>query len=134
MKIDHIAIWTNQLENLKHYYIKYFDGVANQKYENREKKFSSYFLSFNNGTKLEIMHRPGIPANQNDPVFQQYRGLIHFAFMVDNHQQLKDKAEHLKADGFPILSGPRTTGDGYYEFVTLDPDNNRIEVTCYAQN
>lgn len=128
MKIEHIAIWTNQLEDLKKFYLKYFNGEANEKYENKEKKFSSYFISFENGARLEIMHRPGIPANQNDPVFQQYRGLIHFAFSLDTMEQVKEKAEQLKADGYPILSGPRFTGDGYFEFETLDPDNNRIEV------
>ena len=73
---------------------------------------------------------PAIPANQNDTIQKQYLGIIHLAFGVDTLQEVEEKARQLQDDGFPILSGPRKTGDGYYEFETLDPDNNRIEVTA----
>ena len=129
MIIEHIAIWTNQLEELKSYYTLYFKGVANKKYINEQKGFQSYFISFNSGARIEIMSKPGIPENKNDVVDAQYQGLIHFAFGVESVQQVKDKEEELRKAGYPILSGPRATGDGYYEFETLDPDNNRIEVT-----
>jgi lactoylglutathione lyase len=130
MTLEHVAIWTNQLETLKEYYIKYFGGKSNNKYSNSSKDFHSYFLSFESGARLELMYMPAIPANQNDTIKKQHLGIIHLAFGVKTIQEVEEKATQLQADGFPVLSGPRKTGDGYYEFETLDPDNNRIEVTA----
>lgn len=130
MKLEHIAIWTDDLEKLKTFYHRYFGGIPNNKYTNEKKGFESYFLTFQSGARLELMSMKGIPANQNDTVQAQHKGIIHMAFGVDSIQEVDKKAEELRADGFPILSGPRKTGDGYYEFETLDPDNNRIEVTA----
>jgi lactoylglutathione lyase len=129
MLIEHVAIWTRQLEALKEYYEKYFRGMPNVKYVNPAKQFESYFISFESGARLEIMSRPGIPENVNDSVNKQYLGIIHLAFGVESMRDVDEKANELKKDGYSILSGPRRTGDGYYEFETLDPDNNRIEVT-----
>jgi lactoylglutathione lyase len=130
MTLEHIAIWTNKLEELKDYYVKYFDGTSNEKYTNEAKQFHSYFLSFQSGARLEIMSMPNIPDNKNDNIIMQHKGIIHLAFGVDSIKEVDKKASQLRANGFPILSGPRMTGDGYYEFETLDPDNNRLEVTC----
>jgi lactoylglutathione lyase len=130
MKLEHVAIWTDDLETLKTYYQRYFGGVPNSKYINEKKGFESYFLTFQSGARLELMTMKGIPDNQNDTVQAQHKGIIHMAFGVDDMQQVDQKAEQLRSDGHPILSGPRKTGDGYYEFETLDPDNNRIEVTA----
>ena len=129
MKLEHIAIWTDNLELLKEYYVKYFGGTSNEKYSNDKNKFSSYFISFDSGARLEIMSKPGIPENTNDRVNAQHKGIIHLAFGADTKHDVDIKAKQLEADGFKILSGPRKTGDGYYEFETLDPDNNRIEIT-----
>jgi len=129
MILEHIAIWTNQLEELKDYYSQYFGGQPNKKYTNENKEFHSYFLTFNSGAKLEIMSKPNIPENKNDTVKAQNQGIIHIAFGVDTIQEVDDKAKQLINDDFQILSGPRKTGDGHYEFETLDPDNNRLEVT-----
>ena len=98
-----------------------------------QKQFQSYFLSFESGARLELMTRPDIPANANDSITAQYLGIIHLAFGVETMTEVDQKAEELRAAGFPILSGPRKTGDGYYEFETLDPDNNRLEVTALYQ-
>lgn len=130
MTLEHVAIWTDQLEVLKDYYMKYFGAVPNDKYINEKKQFHSYFLSFTSGARLEIMSKPDIPDNKNDTIKDQYKGIIHLAFGVDTMQEVEAKAKQLQAAGFQILSGPRKTGDGYYEFETLDPDNNRLEVTC----
>jgi lactoylglutathione lyase len=128
MIIDHVAIWTTQLERLKDYYVKYFNGTANKKYLNKENRFESYFVSFDSGTRLELMQKPGIPENLNDPVEKQYQGIIHLSFGVVSMDHVDEKMNELVDDGFKILRGPRKTGDGYWEFETLDPDNNRIEV------
>jgi lactoylglutathione lyase len=129
MKIEHIAIWTTQLENMKAFYCQYFGGTSNNKYRNDSKKFQSYFISFGNGARLELMTKPNIPSNQNDTIDQQHLGLIHFAFEVDSMEIVDEMAKDFIEKGIPVLSGPRKTGDGYYEFETLDPDSNRLEVT-----
>jgi len=130
MKIDHVAIWTDGLERLKDYYVRYFNGKVNKKYLNKETHFESYFISFDSGTRLELMQKPGIPPNLNDPVEKQYRGIIHLSFGVETMDQVDEKMNELLKDGYRILRGPRKTGDGYWEIETLDPDNNRIEVAA----
>jgi len=129
MEIDHVAIWTTNIEKLKDYYSKYFSGVANEKYSSIDNQFESYFLSFESGSRLEIMSMKGIPDNLNDTVGKQHLGIIHLAFGVNSIKEVDEIAQRLKNDSFQILNGPRVTGDGYYEFETLDPDDNRIEVT-----
>jgi lactoylglutathione lyase len=128
--IDHVAIWTNNLEELKDYYVRYFNGTANGKYINEVKKFESYFVSFESGTRLEIMQMPGVPDNLNDRTGKQHLGLIHLSFGMTSMVQVDMKMNELKNDGYQILRGPRKTGDGYYEFETLDPDGNRLEVSA----
>ena len=129
MTIDHIGVWTDNLERMRAYYINYFGGTTGEKYTNQVTQFSSYFISFQSGTRLEIMSKPGIPDNLNDTLNAQHKGIIHLAFGVDTMNEVDEKALKIQAAGYPILSGPRKTGDGYYEFETLDPDNNRIEVS-----
>lgn len=132
MTLEHVAIWTNQLEGLKDYYEKHFAAWSNAKYTNEQKQFHSYSLTFASGARLELMQMPDIPANQNDTVGRQHQGLIHLAFGVETIAEVDAKAAELRGAGYAILSGPRRTGDGYYEFETLDPDNNRLEVTARA--
>ena len=131
MILEHVAIWTSNLEVLKEYYIKYFGARPNNKYFNNTNQFQSYFLTFRSGARLEIMSKPGSPQNQNDTVIKQHEGIIHLAFGVNTKEEVDSKAKELERDGFRILRGPRTTGDGYYEFETVDPDGNRLEVTTY---
>lgn len=128
MKIEHVAIWTHDLERLRQFYETYFGGAAGTKYQNPRTGFQSYFLTFETGARLELMQMPNIPASQND-VQKQFTGLIHMAFSVGSEEAVNQLTAQLQADGFPILDGPRRTGDGYYESVTLDPDGNRIEIT-----
>lgn len=130
ISLEHVALWTDRLELMKEYYIRFFGGKGNDKYVNPVHQFESYFLTFASGARLELMRRPGIPANANDTVDKQHLGLIHLAFGVDSREEVDAKADELRNAGHPILGGPRVTGDGYYELETLDPDGNRIEVTC----
>ena len=134
MTLEHAAIWTNNFEKLKDYYVRYFQAESNDKYFNPTKNFQSYFLSFKSGARLELMSMPNIPSNANDTIKNQHLGIIHLAFGVDTMNEVDEKAKQLKSDGYKILSGPRKTGDGYYEFETLDPDNNRLEVTTKYVN
>ena len=128
MKIEHFAIWVRDLEKMKAFYEKYFQAISNEKYFNPKKNFSSYFLSFEGECRLEIMQMPNIPENKND-IHQQYMGLIHFAISVGSKERVDTLTEQLRKDGYEIVGEPRTTGDGYYESVILDPENNRIEIT-----
>ncbi|MBN2347685.1 MAG: VOC family protein [Bacteroidales bacterium] len=130
MILEHIGIWTNKLEALKNYYVTYFDGVPNDKYTNEKNQFFSYFITFKSGARLEIMNMPGLPDKTNDTLLTQHQGIFHLAFGLNSKQEVDNKARQLVNGGFKIFDGPRITGDGYYEFVTLDPDGNRIEVTA----
>jgi lactoylglutathione lyase len=117
------------LEELKDFYVKYFGASLNRKYINRDTKFESYFLTFDSGSRLEIMMKPGIPENLNNPIEKQHLGIIHLDFGVETMSLVDQKCKELANNGFSIIRGPRKTGDGYYEFETHDPDNNRIEVS-----
>jgi lactoylglutathione lyase len=128
VRIEHVAIWTHDLERLRHFYETYFGGTANARYVNPRKQFASYFLTFADGARLELMQRPDVPQSKND-VEQQFTGYIHLAFSIGSREAVDALTERLRADGYRILDGPRTTGDGYYESTTLDPDGNRIEIT-----
>lgn len=129
MLIDHIAIWTSDIERLKDYYVRFFNGVPNSKYINEKKRFESYFITFGTGARLEIMRREGIPEHINDQEGVHYAGLTHIAFGALTAEEVDKKAEQLTGAGYPIHSGPRVTGDGYYEFETSNPDGNRVEVS-----
>jgi len=128
MKIEHVAIWAEDLENLKSFYERYFDAKAGDKYLNPKKKFESYFLSFESGCRLELMQMPSIPVSEND-AYKQFTGLIHFAVSTGNKANVDALTQRLSADGYEILDGPRFTGDGYYESIVLDPEGNRVEIT-----
>lgn len=128
MKIEHLALWVKDLEGMRTFYETYFDGTSNEKYINSKKNFHSYFLSFDEGCRLELMQMPNIPNNAND-VMSQNMGLIHFAMSLGSREQVDILTERLRTDGYKIIGEPRVTGDGYYESVVLDPENNRVEIT-----
>jgi lactoylglutathione lyase len=128
MKIEHIALWTKNIENMKSFYEQYFHARAGEKYTNHQKGFESYFLSFKRGARLELMQMSSIPDSNND-VYKQFIGLIHFAVSTGSKESVDSLTLQLKNDGYEILDGPRTTGDGYYESVILDPEGNRVEIT-----
>jgi lactoylglutathione lyase len=126
MKIEHIAIWTLDIEKMKDFYVTYFQTSAGEKYINVNKSFQSYFLIFDDGCRLELMQMPGVPdSNQTE----QYIGLTHLAIAVGSKERVDHLTEQLRKDGYKIIGEPRTTGDGYYESVILDPEDNRIEIT-----
>ncbi len=128
MHIEHLAMWVKDLEAMKAFYCNYFHATANQKYTNSSKQFQSYFLSFDGGPRLELMQMPTVPDSKDD-VYVQFAGLIHFAVSLGSKEQVDAMTERFRTDGFEVIDGPRTTGDGYYESVILDPEKNRIELT-----
>jgi lactoylglutathione lyase len=128
MQIEHIAVWTHDLERLKMFYENYFQAIAGKKYINAERRFESYFLTFVADARLELMQMPGIPLSNNS-VDSQCSGYIHLAFSIGSQVQVNALTARLKEDGYRIVDEPRRTGDGYYESCVLDPDGNRIEIT-----
>lgn len=128
MQIEHIALWTDDLERARRFYETYFSARAGERYHNPRNGFCSYFLSFATGARLELMQMPGIPANAND-VDRQATGLIHFAASLGDEPAVDALTGRLQRDGYRVVSAPRRTSDGYYESCVLDPDGNRIELT-----
>ncbi|WP_071146600.1 VOC family protein [Bacteroides ihuae] len=127
MYISHIAIWTQQLEEQRNFYVTYFGGESNDKYINSVKGFESYFISFDKGTSaLEIMKRMDVTALKANI---DCIGLAHFAFSLGSKDGVVELTDRLRRDGYVIAGEPRTTGDGYFESVVLDPDGNRVEIT-----
>lgn len=124
MRIHHIAIWTFRLEEMKEFYTRYFQGTSNEKYVNPKKGFESYFIRFDDGAELELMSRADV---QNVPIEENRKGLTHFAFLIDSKEEVLRLTEELRAKGYTIAGEPRTSGDGYFESVVLDPDGNRVE-------
>jgi lactoylglutathione lyase len=128
MHIEHLAIWTKDIERLKAFYETYFQARASSRYTNPVKEFASYFLSFSSGPRLEIMQMAAIPLSKNDAEVQ-FTGYIHMAFSVGSQTEVDALTQRLQQDGYQVVDGPRWTGDGYYESSVLDPDGNRIEIT-----
>ena len=127
MKIEHLAIWAKDIEKIKTFYPEFFELSANEKYFNPTKKFSSYFLLFASGARIELMNRPEISKQLED--LEQNLGLSHFAIALGSKQKVDDLTHNLRIKGYSILGEPRTTGDVYYESVIADPEGNQIELT-----
>jgi lactoylglutathione lyase len=128
VRIEHIAIWTRNIEKLKMFYTDYFGGIAGEKYTNSKKSFESYLIKFDSGARLELMQMPTVLLNLNDTV-NQYIGLIHIAISVGSIEKVNTLTDGLMKAGYMVVSEPRYTGDGYYESCILDPDGNRLELT-----
>ncbi|RHB51928.1 VOC family protein [Exiguobacterium sp. AM39-5BH] len=125
MKIEHVALWVNDLEQMRRFYETYLGATANDKYTNERKQFESYFLTFPESTcRLELMRRPDIHGAPGDTI-----GYAHIAFALGSKEAVDTLTRRLEADGYPLVDGPRTTGDGYYESVLLDPEQNKLELT-----
>jgi lactoylglutathione lyase len=125
MKIEHMAVWTKNLEEMKQFYVEFFGGVAKQKYFNSSRNFESYFIAFSSGARLELMRLTDISEREE----KIYAGFAHIAFSIGSKENVDEFTARLKNAGYPVVSGPRTTGDGYYESCILDPDGNPIEIT-----
>ena len=126
MRIEHAAMYVKDLEKAKDFFIKYFGAVPNEGYHNKNTDFRSYFLSFDEGARLEIMTRPSMDDAEKTAA---RTGLIHLAFGVGSEEKVDELTARLKADGYEVLNGPRTTGDGYYESCVVGIEGNQIEIT-----
>ena len=160
MKIEHVAIWVRDIDKVCEFYRKYFGGVVHPIYRNPAKQFTSRFITFDDGARLEIMHRPDICVERNVGTVEmfhvkhaiasvamgcshtgmtehervghevsQHLGFTHLSFSVGSKEEVDHLTQQMSSDGVFIVGQPRTTGDGYYESVVLDPEGNRIEIT-----
>ena len=160
MKIEHVAIWVRDIDKVCEFYRKYFGGVVHPIYRNPTKQFTSRFITFDDGARLEIMHRPDICVERNVGTVEmfhvkhaiasvatgyshtgmtkhehvghevsQHLGFTHLSFSVSSKEEVDHLTQQMSSDGVSIVGQPRTTGDGYYESVVLDPEGNRIEIT-----
>lgn len=126
MKIEHIAMYVNDLQAAKEFFIKYFGAATNDMYHNSKTGFSSYFLTFEDGARLEIMNKPEM---HDEEKYLNRTGFIHLAFSMGSEEQVNELTAKLREDGYEIISGPRTTGDGYYESCIIGIEGNQIEIT-----
>lgn len=126
MRIEHIAMYVNDLDAARDFFVKYFGANSNDGYHNKTTDFRSYFLTFDDGARLELMTRPNMV---DDDKALQRTGYIHIAFSVGSKEKVDELTARLKQDGYQVISGPRTTGDGYYESCVVGIEGNQIEIT-----
>ena len=126
MHIEHIAMYVNNLEKAKDFFVKYFNAKSNDGYHNKTTGFRSYFLSFDDGARLEIMNKPQMSDVEKELA---RTGFIHIAFSLGSKEAVDELTGRMKNDGYKVISGPRTTGDGYYESCIVGIEGNQIEIT-----
>ena len=126
MKLEHIAMYVNNLEATRDFFIKYFNANSNDGYYNSKTQFRSYFLTFEDGARLEIMNKPDLIITEKH---LNQLGYIHIAFSVGSKEKVDLLTTRLKEDGYEVISGPRTTGDRYYESCIVGLEGNQIEIT-----
>lgn len=127
MMIEHVALYTLDLERMRTFYETYFDGTTGKQYHNPETGLQTYFISFADGTRLELMTRPGLEECERSRL---WTGWAHLAFKAGTRENVDALTERLRADGYEVTGGPRVTGDGYYESCVLDPDGNTVEIVA----
>ena len=126
MLIEHMAMYVNDLEGARAFFEKYLHATANEGYHNPSTGFRSYFLRFDDGARLEIMHRPQMDDHEKT---HSRTGYAHIAFSLGSREAVDALTERMKQDGYSVTSGPRTTGDGYYESCVVGIEGNLIELT-----
>ncbi len=126
MGIEHVALYVSDLEAARDFFVKYLDGKSNGGYHNPNTGFRSYFIAFDGGARLELMHKPGLIDAEKAP---ERTGYAHVAFSVGSKARVDELTERLQRDGFEVKSGPRTTGDGYYESCVVGVEGNLVEIT-----
>src|SRR5579863_5548527 len=128
VRVEHIALWTDDIDRLASFYAAYFGATVGARYTNSSKGYESRFLTFESGARLELMKTSTLRPTVHAPG-EQRMGLTHLAISVGAEARVDELTGLLRTAGYAIVDGPRRTGDGYYESVVLDPDGNRLELT-----
>ena len=126
MRIEHIAMYVKDLEAARDFFVRFLGGKSNEGYHNKTTDFRSYFISFDSGARLEIMNKPGMEDHEK-PLNRT--GYTHIAFSVGSKERVDELTDRLRSAGYEVASGPRTTGDGYYESCVIAIEGNQIEIT-----
>lgn len=126
MNLEHVALFVKDLEKAKDFFCLYLGGKANDGYYNENTGFRSYFISFDSGARLEIMNKPGLAEEDKEA---EHYGYSHIAFSLGSREAVDNLTARLKSDGYRVTSGPRVTGDGYYESSIASVEGNLIELT-----
>ena len=126
MKIEHVALYVNDLEEARDFFVRFLDGKSNNGYHNSLTDFRSYFISFDDVSRLELMTKPGMVDQEKS---LNRTGYAHIALSVGSKERVDELTEELRTAGYEVVSGPRTTGDGYYEFCVVAIEGNQIELT-----
>ncbi len=126
MVIEHIALFVNDLEKARDFFVKYLNGTSDEGYYNPKEEFRSHFITFDDGARLEIMSKPGVDDDDKE---KERTGYDHLAFSVGSKERVDELTKQLNDAGYEVLRGPRTTGDGYYESCIVAVEGNRIEIT-----
>ena len=126
MRIEHVALYVHDLEAARDFFVRYFSCTSNSGYHNPNTGLRTYFLTFEGGARLELMTRPTLVADHG---VQPHTGFAHLAFALGSNDAVDSLTEQLQTDGYTVISGPRTTGDGYYESAVLGPDECVLELT-----
>lgn len=126
MRIEHIALYVNDLEAARDFFVTYLDGKSNDGYHNKTTDFKSFFVSFEDGARLEIMTKPELVDHEKE---LNRTGYAHIAFSVGSKEKVNELTKRLQLAGYEVVSGPRTTGDGYYESCIVAIEGNQVEIT-----
>ena len=126
MRIEHVALYVNELEEARDFFVNYLEGHSNDGYHNKNTGFRSYFICFDSGARLEIMSKPSMLDDEKD---LNRTGYAHVAFSVGSRERVNELTSKLRDAGYAVVSGPRTTGDGYYESCIVAVEGNQIEIT-----
>jgi lactoylglutathione lyase len=127
VKIDHVALYVNDLEAAQEFFTRYLGAMSNGGYHNPRTGFRSYFLCFEDGARIEVMNRPLMADGAKDPL---RTGYSHIAFRAGSKEKVDALTARMRADGYEVISGPRTTGDGYYESCVIAMEGNQIEIVA----
>lgn len=127
MIIEHIALFVNDLEKARDFFVNYLNGTSDEGYYNPKEEFRSHFITFDDGARLEIMSKPGVADDDKE---KERTGYDHLAFSVGSKEKVDELTKQLSNAGYEVLRGPRTTGDGYYESCIVAVEGNRIEITA----
>lgn len=127
MVIEHIALFVNDLDKARDFFVRFLNGRSDEGYYNPKEEFRSHFITFDDGARLEIMTKPGVADDDKE---KERTGYDHLAFSVGSRERVDELTKELKCAGYEVLRGPRTTGDGYYESCIVAVEGNRIEITA----